>query len=132
MSSVPLHYRGVPVPPTLRAYWNRPIGRWWRLGIDGKGNLQPFEVLPGQIYQDNDYRQPGRTFRVDRLTADGEYAVCTVLTNYHRVQAVLDLEVNDEIPRQDMRGTQTLIKTRRLYPNARGYALLAEPESLAG
>lgn len=128
MSTTPLHYRGVPVPPRLRQYWDKPTGRWWRQGVDDKADRLPFEVLPGQVYADNDYRKPGRTLRVERLTDDGVYAICTVLTNYDAVQRSLDLGWTF---RQDMRGTQTAIRVRRLYPNARGYALISEPEDAA-
>lgn len=123
MNTIPDLYRGVPVPRRLRQYWDKPTGRWWRTGVDAKGALMPFEVLPGQVYQDNDYRptRSGRTIRIDRITEDGLYAVCTVLTNYDRVQNSLDLGWSIY---KDMRGSQTAIKIRRLYPNARGYALV--------
>lgn len=129
MSAVPDTYRGVPVPARLRQYWDKPTGRWWRAGVDAKAMLVPFEVLPGQIYRDMDYRASGRTFRVDRLTPDGLYAICTVLTNYDHVQEKLDSE--DPGNYQDMRGSETAIKVRRLYPNARGYAFVSQPEDLA-
>lgn len=127
-SPAPTHYRGVPVPGQLLRYWDKPTGRWWRAGVDDKGDRMPVEVLPGQTYQDNDYRKPGRTLRVDRISSDGLYAVCTVLTNYDRVQAALD---NEWTIYKDMRGTETEIKVRRLYPNARGYALISEWEAQA-
>lgn len=126
MSDTPTHYRGVPVPPRLRQYWDKPTGLWWRLGVDNKADLSPFEVLPGQVYADGDYRKPGRTLRVERLTADGLYAICTVLTNRDYVQWHLDNSDNG-FGFKDMRGTETAIKVRRLYPNARGYRLLHSP-----
>lgn len=126
--TIPDTYRGVPVPSQRRQYWDKPTGRAWRAGVDAKADLMPFEVLPGQVYQDNDYRKPGRCLLVERITKDGVYAVCTVLTNYDWVQTELD---NGVYTWKDMRGSETVIKVRRLYPNARGYALLSEPEPLA-
>lgn len=127
VNDAPDLYRGVPVPGRLRQFWHKPTGRWWRNGVDAKADIS-FEVLPGQIYRDNDYRKPGRTLRVDRLTADGQYAICTVLTNYERVQTALDL---DWTIYKDMRGSETAVKVRRLYANARGYARIADWENQA-
>jgi hypothetical protein len=121
---VPDIYRGVRVPTRLRRYWNKPTGRWWRAGVDAKADMLPVEVLPGQVYEDGDYRKEGRTLRVDGLMLDGRYANCTILTNYRHVQEALD---KGWTIYKDMRGCVTVIKTRRLYPNARGYRLLSEP-----
>lgn len=121
--TAPDMYRGVRVPARLTHYWNAPTGRWWRAGVDAKADLLPFEVVPTQVYRDNDYRKPGRTLRVDRITEDGVFAICTVLTNYDRVQDCLD---HGWTHRKDMRGSQTAIRVRRLYPNARGYALIQD------
>lgn len=27
-------YKGAPVPPRLRQFWDKPTGRWWRAGVD--------------------------------------------------------------------------------------------------
>lgn len=128
VTDVPTEYRGVPVPPRLRQYWAKTSGRYWRKGVDAKADISAIEVLPGQVYADGDYRRSGRTLRVDRITKDGLYAVCTVLTNYSHVQECLD---KGWAQYQDMRGLETVIRTRRLYPNARGYRLVQPEKSAA-
>lgn len=80
-----------------------------------------FSVQVGQIWADNDYRKSGRTLKITAL--EGNDAICQVLTNYDHVQEELD---KGYWSYQDMRGTQTTIKVRRLYPNARGYRLIED------
>lgn len=121
LQSAPLEYEGVPVPETLRTFWDTPIGRWWRQGVDDKAATLPFEVKPGQIFADNDPRSEGRTLRVDEI--ENGVALCTILTNRHITEYWLRQEdswVKDQI------GHRTRIKVRRLYPNARGYRLIED------
>ncbi|MFJ1700361.1 hypothetical protein ACIOHC_35820 [Streptomyces sp. NPDC088252] len=117
--NIPENYRGIPVPPRLRQYWNKPTGRWWRQGIDAAIDAAPFYVEPGQVYADNDYRMDGRTLRVDRV--ENGVAHCTVLTNYKHVDEMIANEHTNEL---DKVGTTTQIRTRRFTADARGYRLL--------
>lgn len=120
MGTIPAQYRGIPVPLEVSVYWHQPIGRWWRAGIDAKAATMPFVVEPGQIYADNDPRSEGRTLLVEKL--DGVYADCLILTD----RKLQDLTGGSQV------GKPTRIKIRRLYPNARGYRLIEEPQQRHG
>lgn len=76
------------------------------------------EVRAGQVWADCDWRNEGRTLRVDAL--EGEKAVCTVLT------------VKDGFPAASgqFKARQVKILLRRFKPTSTGYRLVQDVPSL--
>lgn len=124
---VPDIYRNVRVPRWLKDHWGSPTAHMWRTGIDAKAETMPFEVLPEQVWADNDYRISGRTFKILEIK-DG-VAICEILTNYDHVQEDLD---QGKFGVKDKRGTKTRIQIYRFsHAHARGYRLISGPGTQA-
>jgi hypothetical protein len=81
-------------------------------------------VKPGQVWADNDKRSKGRTLRVDRI--DGTYAVCTILTNDRKVQALIDDGGLTWYRPVDKRGRSARIRLDRFRPTSTGYRLVSD------
>lgn len=80
-------------------------------------STQPVE--PGQVWADNDWRNAGRTIRIDQI--DATHATCTVLTNRTQAQEELDNSTGWSI---DARGRTTRVLLRRFRPTTTGYRLV--------
>jgi hypothetical protein len=74
---------------------------------------------PGQIWADNDWRNAGRTIRIDQT--DDTHATCTVLTNRTQAQQELDQGTGWST---DARGRTTRVLLRRFRPTSTGYRLV--------
>ncbi|MFC6083704.1 hypothetical protein [Sphaerisporangium aureirubrum] len=77
-----------------------------------------YDVTPGSIWADQSAM--GRTVLVTAI--DGQHAICTILTNSHDVQRVVD-DPSRGNPR-DMRGTTCRIRLDRMRPTCDGYAFV--------
>lgn len=80
-------------------------------------------VRVGQVWTDADYRNAGRTLRVDTIS-DGR-AVCTILTNADGHQRLLD-DKRGSYGGQDMRGKTVRIRLDRFRPTSTGYRLVTD------
>jgi hypothetical protein len=81
-------------------------------------------VKVGQVWADNDWRNEGRTLRVESV--DETHATCTVLTNSTAAQERLDRGQSWDI---DTRGKSRRILLRRFRPTSTGYRLVSERAS---
>lgn len=74
--------------------------------------MSEHQVRPGQVWADNDYREAGRTVRIDSV--DDRYAYCTVLTG--RASQGSSART----------GHKTRIALARMRPTSTGYRLESE------
>jgi hypothetical protein len=82
----------------------------------GKAQAPPPVVRTGQVWEDKDPRNAGRTLRVESVHAGEGKAVCVVLTNARAGTYRSPV------------GSRVRIALKRFVPRRNGYALISEPK----